>query len=199
MFANSGMTGQQHMDHARPLILRWMSLRARFGFSEWLSNVYWMEDLKGLLLLADWSDDPEITHWASALLDVQFVELASHLQNGSFGATHGRSYLKDKMTARDEDTYSMAKMVFDDTPTDYEGVDNAVAARNSSSVPAAGGRPRGSRRAHKSASCASARASRSTRSRPIVARPGPALRIALRRSRWSGGAWAPSSHGKSCP
>lgn len=125
VFANSGMTGQKHMDHARPLILRWMSLRARFGFSEWLSNVYWMEDLKGLLLLADWSDDPEITHWASALLDVMFVELASHLQNGSFGATHGRSYLKDKMTARDEDTYSMAKMVFDDTPTDYEGVDNA--------------------------------------------------------------------------
>ena len=57
-----------------------------------------MEDLKGLLLLADWSDDPELTHWASSLLDVQFVELASHLQNGSFGATHGRTYLKDKMT-----------------------------------------------------------------------------------------------------
>ena len=48
------------MDHARPLLLRWMSLRARFGFSEWLSNVYLMEDLKGLLLLADWSDDDEL-------------------------------------------------------------------------------------------------------------------------------------------
>jgi hypothetical protein len=125
VFANSGMTGQQHMEHARPLLLRWMSLRARFGFSEWLSNVYWMEDLKGLLLLADWSEDAELTKWSSALLDVMFVELASHLQNGSFGATHGRSYLKDKMTARDEDTYAMAKMVFDDTPTGYENIDNA--------------------------------------------------------------------------
>jgi hypothetical protein len=75
--------------------------------------------------LADWSDDPEITKWSSALLDVLFVELASHVQNGSFGSTHGRSYLKDKMTARDEDTYAMTKMVFDDTPTGYENVDNA--------------------------------------------------------------------------
>lgn len=125
VFVNSGMTGRQHMEHARPLLLRWMSLRARFGFSEWLSNVYWMEDLKGLLLLADWSDDPELTKWSSALLDVMFVELASHLHSGSFGATHGRSYLKDKMTARDEDTYAMAKMVFDDTPTGYENIDNA--------------------------------------------------------------------------
>jgi len=124
-FANNGMTGRERMEHARPLLLRWMSLRARFGFSEWLSNVYWMEDLKGLLLLADWADDDELAHWASALLDVMFVELASHLQNGAFGSTHGRSYLKDKMTSRDEDTYAMAKMVFDDTPFGYENVDNA--------------------------------------------------------------------------
>jgi hypothetical protein len=126
VFGNSGLTGRQHMEHARPLIMRWMSLRARFGFSEWLSNVYSMEDLKGLLLLADWSNDDELTHWASSLLDVLFVELASHVEHGSFGATHGRSYLKNKMTARDEDTYAMAKMVFDDTPTGYENIDNAV-------------------------------------------------------------------------
>ena len=125
VFSNSGMTGREHMEHASPLLLKWMSLRARFGFSEWLSNVYWMEDLKGLLLLADWSEDEEITKWSSALLDIMFVELASHLQNGSFGATHGRSYLKDKMTARTEDTYALAKMVFDDTPTGYENIDNA--------------------------------------------------------------------------
>lgn len=125
VFTNSGMTGRQHMEHARPLLLRWMSLRARFGWSEWLSNVYWIEDLKGLLLLADWSEDEEITRWSSALLDIMFVELASHLQNGSFGATHGRSYLKDKMTARTEDTYALAKMVFDDSPGGYENVDNA--------------------------------------------------------------------------
>lgn len=125
VFTNSGMTGRQHMDHARPLLLRWMSLRARFGWSEWLSNVYLMEDLKGLLLLADWSEDDELTMWSTALLDILMVELASHLQDGSFGSTHGRTYLKDKMTARTEDTYAMAKMIFDDTPTGYENVDNA--------------------------------------------------------------------------
>lgn len=123
VFTNAQMTGRDHVAHATPLIKRWMSLRARFGFSEWLSNVYWMEDLKGLLLLAEWSNDADIARWASALLDIMFVELASHLQNGSFGATHGRSYLKDKMTARDEDTYTLAEMVLDDAPTGYLHVD----------------------------------------------------------------------------
>src|SRR5262249_50513558 len=73
VFPNSGMTGQQHMDHARPLIIKWLQLRARFGFSEWLSNVYYMEDMKGLLLLAEWSQDEQLERWASAMLDVLFV------------------------------------------------------------------------------------------------------------------------------
>jgi hypothetical protein len=34
VFTNSGMTGEEHMAHAEPLIHRWIELRARFGFSE---------------------------------------------------------------------------------------------------------------------------------------------------------------------
>ena len=41
-FTNSGMTGRQHMAHAVPRIAEWLKLRARFGFSEWLSDVYTM-------------------------------------------------------------------------------------------------------------------------------------------------------------
>ncbi len=197
MFANSGMTGKQHMDHARDLILRWMSLRARFGFSEWLSNVYWMEDLKGLLLLADWSDDPEITHWASALLDVMFVELASHLQNGSFGATHGRSYLKDKMTARDEDTYSMAKMVFDDTPTDYEGVDNtSLLAMARRYRPPEVARVIAQERGGRCRPPAPGHPHRPTRA--DHARPRARVRARRTTTRWCGGGWAHSSLGRPC-
>lgn len=127
VFSNSGMTGAQHMAHARPLIRKWLGTRARFGFSEWLSNVYYGEDLEGLLNLAEWSDDPEIANLAGMMLDVLFVEMASHLQNGAFGATHGRSYMKDKMTARDEDTFSLQKLVFDDTALDFQHNDVAVA------------------------------------------------------------------------
>ncbi len=125
-FTNSGMTGRQHLEHAKTRIDKWIDLRARFGFSEWLSNVYWMEDFKGLLLLAELAEDPVVARKASMVLDMMFTELASHLQNGSFGVTHGRSYMKDKLTALDENTFSLAKLVFDDTDRQYPAVDNAV-------------------------------------------------------------------------
>lgn len=125
-FTNSGMTGKQHMEHAAPLIKRWVELRARFGWAEWLSNVYYMEDLKGLLLLAEWSDDASLATQASMCTDLILYEMAAHTQNGAFGATHGRSYMKDKMTALDEDTFSMAKMLFDDTAYPYQHLDGAA-------------------------------------------------------------------------
>lgn len=125
-FTNSGMTGAEHVEHARPLIQRWIALRARYGFSEWLSNVYWMEDFMGLILLADLAEDPEIAAQAAAMLDSLFVELSSHLHKGAFGATHGRSYNKDKMTALDEDTFTLAQMVFGDSGDGYQRTDRAV-------------------------------------------------------------------------
>ena len=69
-FTNDGRTGAQHRAHARGNILHWLALRARFGFSEWLSNVYWMEDLMGVLLLAEWADDDEIRSYASQVFQV---------------------------------------------------------------------------------------------------------------------------------
>jgi hypothetical protein len=90
VFTNSGMTGAEHVAHAEPLIRKWIELRARFGFSEWLSNVYFGEDMKGLLLLADRADDPEVATLAAMALDMGFVEVAGHTQAGAFGAPHGR-------------------------------------------------------------------------------------------------------------
>jgi hypothetical protein len=125
-FTNSGMTGKEHMTHASKQLAKWFGWRARFGFSEWLSNVYWSEDMKGTLLLAEFSDDPEIARLASMTLDVMFVELAGHVQEGTFGSTHGRTYQKDKLNGRDEDTFSTAKLAFDNTPVDYVNADNAT-------------------------------------------------------------------------
>ncbi len=38
-FANSGETGVEKMARFRPRVIRWLDLRYRTGFSEWLSNV----------------------------------------------------------------------------------------------------------------------------------------------------------------
>ncbi|QXC59979.1 hypothetical protein KSP35_16610 [Aquihabitans sp. G128] len=126
VFGNSGMTGKEHVAHAEERLRTWFSWRARFGFSEWLSNVYWNEDMVGVLLLAEFADDPEIARLASMTLDVLFVELAGHVQKGTFGSTHGRSYQKDKLNGRDEDTFSVAKLAFDQTPVPYDKADSAT-------------------------------------------------------------------------
>jgi hypothetical protein len=60
------------------------------------------------------------------MLDVLFVEIASNSHAGAFGSTHGRSYMKDKLTALDEDNFDVSKLVFDDTEYPYQHVDTAV-------------------------------------------------------------------------
>jgi len=126
VFTNDGKTGKQHVAHAEERLRTWFAWRSRFGFSEWLSNVYWNEDMVGVLLLAEFADDPEIARLASMTLDVLLVELAGHTEKGTFGSTHGRSYQKDKLNGRDEDTFSTAKLVFDQTPVPYDKADSAT-------------------------------------------------------------------------
>jgi hypothetical protein len=125
-FTNSGMTGKQHVAHAETFLAKWFELRSRFGFSEWLSNVYWNEDMVGLLLLAEYAQEPAMARRASMMLDVLFVELAGHVQKGTFGSTHGRTYQKNKLNGRDEDTFSTTKMVFDRTPVPYANADSTT-------------------------------------------------------------------------
>jgi unsaturated rhamnogalacturonyl hydrolase len=55
VFTNSGMKGRELAASALPRIRRWLELRFRSGFSEWLSNVYYDEDLTALLSLVDFA------------------------------------------------------------------------------------------------------------------------------------------------
>jgi hypothetical protein len=121
VFSVSGLTGQQHRDRARPEILAWIEERARWGFTEWHSNVYYNLDMLPLLTAIEWADDPELVQRATMLLDLVWLDVALHLHRGTFGATHGRSYIKDKASASTEDTFPASKMLFDDTELPYEG------------------------------------------------------------------------------
>jgi hypothetical protein len=127
-FRTTGMTGAQHMAHARPRILKWLDHRARLGFDEWHSDVYYAFDLTPLLTLAEYAQDEEIASKASMLLDVLFFDLALHDFRGAFGATHGRSYKKDKNSALDEDTWDLTKMLFDNSDYPYQSWGDARAA-----------------------------------------------------------------------
>ena len=119
VFTVTGLTGAEHATRAKPDILAWIDERARFGFFEWHSNVYMVKNITPLLMLCELSDDVEIVHAAAMALDLCLFDMATHYHRGAYVAPHGRSYKKDKMTARDEDSYGFAKFLFDDTDPDF--------------------------------------------------------------------------------
>ena len=91
VFTTTGMTGTEHRAHARAKIVRWLEHKARFGFDEWHSNVYYQKDVTPLLTLVEFADEPEIATGAAMLLDRVFLDLALNSFRGAFGATHGRT------------------------------------------------------------------------------------------------------------
>jgi hypothetical protein len=111
-FTNSGQTGAEKMARSRPRILKWLEMRFLTGFSEWLSHVYYDEDLTALLNLVDFCDDPEIVTLSTMILDLLFFDMAINSRQGVFGCSHGRSYAEEKRNALVEATIDTQKLVF---------------------------------------------------------------------------------------
>lgn len=111
-FANSGDSGATVMSRARPRVVRWLDLRYRTGFSEWLSNVYYVEDLVALLNLVDFCRDDAIATRAAMVLDLMVLDMAVNHYRGTFGSTHGRSYHRHKVDGAREGTAPIYKLLF---------------------------------------------------------------------------------------
>ena len=127
VIGRDGRTGAEHLAHARDLLMQWFDFRARYGFTEWHSNVYYQEDHNALLTLAEFAEDPEIQQRAAATLDLLLFDIAIHTYRGNFGATHGRSYKKDMMTGHDDDTWNVVKLLFDRSEGDYNSLGDTAA------------------------------------------------------------------------
>jgi len=119
IFTNDGRTGREHQQHARELLMKWFDLRARFGFFEWHSNVYYQKDATPLLTLYELAADEEIRTRAAGILDLLLFDIGMHTFRGAFGTTHGRSYKKDKMSSLDDDTRGIVKLLFDTSEFPY--------------------------------------------------------------------------------
>jgi hypothetical protein len=116
--------GTVHRDRARGFILSWLDEKARYGFDEWHSDVYYQKDVDALLTIIEWADDPALVTRASALLDLFMFDLALHQLKGNNGVTHGRSYMKDKSNAFDEDVFGLVKLAFGTTSAPYPSADD---------------------------------------------------------------------------
>ncbi|MGV9197897.1 MAG: hypothetical protein ACOC4M_03575 [Promethearchaeia archaeon] len=91
-FVNSGLTGKEHVAHAKPLIKRWLNWKAQFGFFEWHSNTYYVEDISALVNLVDFAMDQEIAKKAAMILDIIAFDFANNYYKNVYGTTMGRCY-----------------------------------------------------------------------------------------------------------
>jgi len=96
IFTNTGEAGRARIGRARLRITRWLCMRFQTGFSEWLSHVYFDEDIMALLNLIDFAPEEDIAAAARAVLDLVCVELASGSFHGALATSHGRSYSIEK-------------------------------------------------------------------------------------------------------
>jgi len=112
VFTNSGETGRQKVELNQKRILRWLDFRFRTGFSEWLSHVYYDEDLTALLSLYDFAQDDEIRRKAEMVIDLLLLDMALNSFKGVFGSTHGRAYENTKKWASNEGTTDTMKLLF---------------------------------------------------------------------------------------
>ncbi|HUT51908.1 MAG TPA: hypothetical protein VM658_00820 [bacterium] len=116
VFPNSGMTGRQHAEHARPMLHEWLDYRGRFGFSEWHSNVYFNEDMPPLVNLADYADEEAIRTKAAMVLDIMAFDMACNYYKGLYATTHGRTYPDHLVNGLTDSTRTAAWIMADLVP-----------------------------------------------------------------------------------
>ncbi|MBD3193648.1 MAG: hypothetical protein GF317_01230 [Candidatus Lokiarchaeota archaeon] len=91
IFSNTGWTGTQHVAHALPLVNRWLNWRAKFGFAEWHSNIYYRLDLSALLNLVDFAENSTIAVKAEMIIDLIGFDFANNYYKGVYATAHGRT------------------------------------------------------------------------------------------------------------
>jgi hypothetical protein len=100
VFTNSGLTGEAHRLKAEKRLNLWFEARLKFGFVEWHSNTYYLEDIAPLSLLADCAGDSAMIRRAEMTLDLIFLDMALHNYRGFFCASSGRCYEAAKKNPR---------------------------------------------------------------------------------------------------
>ena len=113
VFPNNGMTGREHRAHATTFLRRWLTWRERFGFSEWLTQGYYMEDMLGLVDLMIYAEEEDIRTRCRMLIDMLVFDLAVNHFEGHLPTTHGRVYTRFIIDPDYEDCSAVMSLLFD--------------------------------------------------------------------------------------
>ena len=136
-FSNDRRTGAEHRDDGRRRLEQWLDLRFRFGFSEWLSPVYYEEDVAGLSLLVDHAPHREIADRAAVVLDLLLLDCALHRFDGHFVASAGRLYESQKKHPASSEMQPIVDHAFsdDEVSANWDRIGMVFCLRRSYEVP----------------------------------------------------------------
>lgn len=126
-FTITGEPGAVHAERGRERVEAWLDEKAAWGFSEWHSDVYYQEDTEALTLLAE-HGELAVARKAAVILDLFLYDLGLHSLHGNNGVTHGRSYMKDKSRATDQDVFGVTKLLFGTSDQPYTSRSDTGAA-----------------------------------------------------------------------
>ncbi|MGI5899091.1 MAG: hypothetical protein ACOX8S_04105 [Christensenellales bacterium] len=108
IFPSNGKDGNWHRQHAIPFIRRWIDWRTRFGFSEWLTNGYYCEDILAMLGLMIYADEEDLRLRCRMIVDTLLFDVAVNGFKGYLCGTHGRVYAR---TLVDPDTQGITPVM----------------------------------------------------------------------------------------
>jgi len=98
MFSNMSITGKEHSEQGKKRVLAWLEQKFLYGYTEWYSSTYYVEDIAPLAILIDFAPDEEIRNKAKMVLDLMIYDLATQNYKGTFTANSGRMYESAKMS-----------------------------------------------------------------------------------------------------
>ncbi len=135
-FTNDRRVGEAHRIDAEARLHRWFDLRFRFGFSEWLSGVYYEEDAAALSVLIDHAPSP-VAERATMVLDLLLLDTALHRFQGRFAASAGRLYAAQKQDSAAAEMQLVADAAFGTDPltADWDKLGMLFALRDTYEVP----------------------------------------------------------------
>ncbi|MDD3946351.1 MAG: hypothetical protein PHI19_00735 [Clostridia bacterium] len=96
IFTNSKMTGKEHQEKALKRINIWLEQRFLYGFSEWLSNNYYAEDIAPMSNYIEYSKDIASVERMKIVFDLLWLDVATHSVNNTFVAASSRMYSDNK-------------------------------------------------------------------------------------------------------
>lgn len=96
VFPNNNMTGREHKEKAQNLISSWMKQRFDYGFSEYLSNNYFAEDIAPMSVFITYCSDEKLVSQMKIILDLLFLDVALNSVNNRFVSASSRMYANNK-------------------------------------------------------------------------------------------------------